>query len=174
MIELEKANHPIGGFGQSRIRGAEQAGHHIALVFLPGEDQIFAHRQFWKNLKQLECAADAEAVQRGRAQSGDDLAVDLYLTAARRQLAENAVEESRLAATVRSDQPENFALVNLEAYAIDGRDAAKMFADVVDFEDRGHGAVSGPDFALARSADAVLVRRSARKRSRMPRMPVGE
>ena len=38
----------------------------------------------------------------------------------------------------------------------------KALADIADFEDRGHGAVSSLDFATARNADATLVRRSLR------------
>ena len=38
----------------------------------------------------------------------------------------------------------------------------KLFLMLADFEDRGHGAVSSLDLATARSADAALVRRSAR------------
>jgi hypothetical protein len=109
MIKPKKADHLIGGFGQSRIRGTEQARHHAALVFLSGKNEIFAHGQFWKNLQQLECAADAEAIEIGGPKAGHHPAVVLHLAIARRQPAENAVEERRLAATVRSDQSEDFA-----------------------------------------------------------------
>ena len=131
-------------------------------MLLPGEDEIFPHRQFRKHLQELEGAADAKAIQLGRPQAGDDLAVDLDLATGRRELAEDAVEERGLAAAVRADQAEDLALLHVEADAIDGLDAAKALLDFADFEDRGHGAVSSRDLATARSADAALVRRSAR------------
>ena len=101
-------------------------------------------------------------IELGRPQAGDDLAVDLDLATGRRELAEDAVEQRGLAAAVRADQAEDLALLHVEADAIDGLDAAKALLDVADFEDRGHGAVSSRDLATARSADAALVRRSAR------------
>ena len=78
-------------------------------------------------------------------QARDDLAVDLHLAAARRELAEDAVEQRRLAAAVRADQAEDLALLDVEADAVDRGDAAEALADVADFEDRGHGAVSSLD-----------------------------
>src|SRR6476646_5953951 len=143
-------------------------------MFLPGEDQVFPHRQFRKHLQQLEGPANAEPIQLRRPQTRDPSAVDLHFAGARGQLAQDAVEQGRLAAAIRSDQAEDLALLNVEADAVDCGDAAETLADVVDFEDRGHGAVSSLAFATARSAEATLVRRSDRMRSRMPRMPVGE
>ncbi len=84
------------------------------------------------------------------------LAVDLHLAAVWRELAENAIEQRGLAAAVRADQPENLALLHVEADAVDRGDAAETFADIADFEHRGHGAVSSLDLVTARSADAIL------------------
>ena len=78
MVELEEADHLVGGRGQSGIGGPEQPRQHGALMLLPGEDQVFAHRQLRKHLQQLEGAADAEPVELGGPHAGDDLAVDLH------------------------------------------------------------------------------------------------
>src|SRR5258708_3318508 len=131
-------------------------------MLLSCEDQVFPHRQFWKHLQQLKRAADAEPVQFGRAQAGDDPAIDLHFAIARRQLSEDAVEQRGFAAAVRADQAEDLALLHIKTDAIHRGDAAKALADIADFEDRGHGAVSSLDFATARNADATLVRRSVR------------
>jgi hypothetical protein len=131
-------------------------------LLLPGKDEVLPHRQFRKHLQKLEGAADAEPIQLGRPQSGDDPAVDLHLAIGRRKLAEDAVEQRGLAAAVRADQAEDLALLHVEADAVDGLDAAKALLDVADFEDCGHGAVSSLDFATARSAEAALVRRSVK------------
>src|SRR3954465_13608337 len=114
-------------------------------MLLAGQDQILPHRQFWKHLQQLEGAADAQTIDLRRPQSGDDLAVDLHLATGRRELAEDAVEQRGLAAAVRPHQPEDLALLNVEADDIDGLDAAKTLFDVVDFEDRAHDAASSFD-----------------------------
>src|SRR6266568_3757508 len=98
MAELEEVDHLIGGLAQARVGRTEQPRQHVALVLLAGEDQVFPYRQFREHLKQLERAADAEPVQIRWPEPGDDLAVDLYLAAVRRQLAEDAVEQGRLAA----------------------------------------------------------------------------
>src|SRR5215216_2283176 len=119
-------------------------------MLLAGEDQIFPHRQFRKYLEQLERAADAETVQLGGSQTGHVFAVDLHFAAARGELAEDAVEQCGLAAAVGADQTENFSFPDIKAHAIDGGDTAKTLADVADFENRGHGAVSSFDFATAR------------------------
>jgi hypothetical protein len=162
VTELEEVDHLIGRLAQAGVGRAEQPGHHVALMLLAGEDQIFPHRQFWKYLEQLERAADAEPVQVGRPESGHDLAIDLHLAAIRLELAEDAVEQCRLATTVRADQAEDFSLLDIEAHAIDRGDAAEILLDVADLENRGHGAGSSPDLATARSADAALVRRSVK------------
>src|SRR5258705_2445047 len=106
-------------------------------MLLACEDQVLPHRQFWKHLQKLEGAADAQAIELGRPQSGDDLAVDLDLATGRRELPEDTVEEGGLAATVRADQPEDLALLHVEADAVDGLDATKALLDAADFEDRG-------------------------------------
>ncbi len=98
----------------------------------------------------------------GGAQARDELAVELHFTAAWGELAEDAVEQCGLAAAVRPDQPEDLALAHVETDTVDGMDAAKTLLDVGDFEDCTHCAVSSRDFATARSAEAALVRRSAR------------
>src|SRR5438874_326561 len=123
-------------------------------MLLASEDQILPHRQFWEHLQKLEGAADAETIQFGRPQSGDDLAIDLDLATGRRELAEDAVEQRGLAAAVRTDQPEDLALLHVEGYAVDGLDAAKALFDAADFENCGHGAVSSRDLATARKAEA--------------------
>ena len=131
-------------------------------MLLAGENQILPHRQFWKYLQKLEGAADAQTIQLRGSQSGDDLAVDLHLATGRRELTEDAVEERGLAATVRADQAKDFALLHVEADAVDRFDATKTLFYASDFENCGHGAVSSRDLATARNADAALVRRSAR------------
>ena len=162
MIEFEEPDHLVGCFGQPGVGGTEQPRYHVAPMLLAGEDEVFAHRQLWKHLKQLKGAADPEAIELGRTEPGDDFAVDLDLSGARHELAENTIEQRRLSASVGPDQPKDLTLQDVEADAVDRRDAAKALSDIADFKHRGHRAVSNLDLARARSADAALVRRSVR------------
>lgn len=84
-------------------------------MLLPGQDQIFAHAELRKYLQQLKRPADTAAVEFGRTQTGHDLAIHPHLAFIRHQLAEDAVEQGRLARTIRPDDAEDFALLHLEA-----------------------------------------------------------
>src|SRR2546425_11531585 len=55
-----------------------------------------------------------------------------------RSLAENAVEQRRLAGAVGPDEAEDLARVHGERHPVHGADAAERFPQVADFEDRGH------------------------------------
>src|SRR3954468_20475877 len=118
MLELEEADHLIGCSGESRIRRAEQTRQHAAAMLLTGKDEIVAHRQFREYLQQLEGAADPETIEIRWPLSGNELAVDPDLARARHQLAEDAVEQRRLAAAIGTDEAENLALLHVEADAV--------------------------------------------------------
>ena len=60
---------------------------------------------------------------------------------ARLQLAEDAVEQRRLAAAVRADDAEDLAFVDVERHAVDGDDAAEALLQVAHLE---HGAHRAP------------------------------
>ncbi len=57
---------------------------------------------------------------------------------ARLDLAEDAVEERRLAAAVRADHADDLARLDRQADAVDGADRAVGLADVPDLEERRH------------------------------------
>ena len=107
-------------------------------MLLAGKHQVLAHRKLRKDLQQLERAADAEAVQVRGPHAGDRPAVEAHLAGGRRELAENAVEQRRLAGTVGPDEAEDFAFVHGEGHPVYGADAAEGLPQVADFEDRGH------------------------------------
>src|ERR671912_492321 len=94
-------------------------------MLLPGEDEVVAHRKLREHLQQLEGAADAEAVEIGRAQAGDIAAVEGDGAGIRQQLTENAVEQGRLAGPVRTDDAEDLTLAHLKREAVDSGDAAE-------------------------------------------------
>ena len=156
MAELEEFDHPVGGAAEARVARTDETREHRALVLLPGKNEIFAHREPRKDLQQLEGAADAEPVEVARAHAGDGPSVEPHLALARRQLAEDAVEQGRLAAAVGADDAEDLALAHLEGNAVDRSDAAEALLDVGDFEHRrpSHDpSIEAP--SDARAAEAV-------------------
>src|ERR1700694_4927401 len=97
-------------------------------MFLPGEDQIVAHRKLREYLKQLERPADAEPIDIAGPHAGGHFAVDTHLAIAGRQLPQNAIEELGLPGPVGPDDAENFAFAYLERNVIDRGDPAKRLA----------------------------------------------
>ncbi len=65
--------------------------------------------------------------------------VDAHFAGRGRQLAEDAVEQRRLARAVRPDQAEDLAFAHVEGDAVDGADAAEGLRQVAHLEDRAHG-----------------------------------
>ncbi len=144
VAEAEEVDHALGRGRQARIAAAEQAAEHVPFVLLAGEDQVFAHGQFGEHLQQLEGAADAEAIELRGAQARDRAAIDGDGALGRVELAEDAVEQRRLARAVRADQAEDLAAADVEGDAVDGFDAAEVLLDAADFEDgRVRVAVAG-------------------------------
>src|SRR5690349_21818830 len=131
-------------------------------MLLAGEDQVLAHRELGENLQELEGAAHPEPVEVARPHAGDGAAVDVYVAGSRRELAENAVEQGRLAAAVRADDAEDLAGAHLERDARHRGDAAEMLLQAAHVEDAAHR-------SLATALDRGLNRRSAR-----PSRPAGQ
>src|SRR5205085_1427413 len=126
---------------------------------LRGEDQVLAHSQLGKDLQQLEGAADSQPVEVARPHAGDGASVEPHLAGARAELAEDAIEQRRLAAAVRPDDAEDLAFVDVERHAVDRQNAAEALGEIAHFEHGGHDALS----ALR-----------ANRRSPMPISPLGD
>src|SRR5205814_4055151 len=101
--------------------------------------------------------------------AGYGAAVEPHLARTRRKLAEDAVEQRRLAAAVRSDDAEDLALVDIERNAFDRMDAAELLGEIAHFEHRHHAT-----FASVTGAAGGSVLRAAVKRCwKNPMMPLG-
>ena len=129
-LEPEKAEHPLRRRGKPGIGPAGEAREHGALVLLAGQDQVLAHGQLRKDLQQLEGAAHAKPIEIARTHAGHRPAVEMHLARRRLQLSEDAVEQRRLAAAVRTDDAENLAFLDLEGDPVDGDDAAETLLQV--------------------------------------------
>src|SRR5262249_26922876 len=152
------------------IRRAEQAREHRTLVLLGGEEKILVHGELGEHLEQLKRAAHTQAIEIARAHARDDAAVEPHLALARRQLAENAVEQGRLAAAVGADDPQNLALVDVERHAIDRQDAAEALAQVTHLQHGAHDAASAVAVA---AAGALRGGAPAKRCATSPMMPRG-
>src|SRR5215212_8468691 len=103
MREPAELDHAIRVARETRVASPEQPRHHRAPVLLRGEDEVLAHGKLREDLQELERAAHAEPVEIAWPHSGDGAAIQSHLAGGRVQLPENAVEKSRFAAAVRSD-----------------------------------------------------------------------
>ncbi len=96
-------------------------------------DSLLKAATFWKvrpmPMPAIRCGGLAE----------DVAAVELDGAGARRVEAAEAVEQRRLAGAVRTDQPEDLALADLEADAVERHDAAEANRDVTDGDDGRRG-----------------------------------
>ena len=122
-----------------------------ALVLLAGQDEVLAHGQLGEDLQQLEGAADAQAIEAGGPQPGDDPAVDptsprVGLSWPRMQLKRVDLPEPlgpispRISPSRTSNDTPRTA-----------SHAAERLGDVAHVEDRAHGPAS-PSTALLSSA----------------------
>src|SRR6185295_16287492 len=118
--EAKEFDHPVGCFAEASVAPSNEAPPHRLLVFLPGEDQVLAHRQLREHLQQLEGAADPEAVELAGPHAGDAAAVDAHLP--RR----------------RPDQAEDVALAHVEGDAVDRAYAAERLGKIAYFQDGIH------------------------------------
>jgi len=97
-------------------------------VFQAGGRRQHAHK--------LEGARNAGLRDAVRRQHRDGPAFERDAAAVGRGSAGDKIERRRLAGTVGSDQPENFAAREREAQVIDGDEAAEGLAHVVEAQDR--------------------------------------
>ena len=84
----------------------------------------------------LVCARDPAARDLERPQPGDVLALERDAPGPRPVDAVDRVEERRLARAVRADEPQDRALLDAEARAVDRDEPAEADGDAVDGEDR--------------------------------------
>ena len=169
MGEPEEFDHAVGVAGQADIAGSEQAREHRALVLLRGENEIFPHGEFRKDLQKLERAADAQPIEIARTHAGDGSAIEPHLAGARLKLAEDAVEQRRLATAVRPDDAEDLALVHVERYAFDGVNAAELLGKIADFEHGHHATFT----SVVGAAGGSVLRAAVKRFSKKPMMPLG-
>src|SRR5690606_22964097 len=157
----------VGSLRQAGIRGPEQARDQRTLVLLAGDNDVVEHRHLREHRQLLESAADAEAVELAGAHAGDGDTLHLDGPFVWLQLAEDAVEQRRLARAVGADEAEDLALVHVEGDAAHGLDAAEALGDVADRENgRGH-------FSFGPCSTSARICGLPKKRSRsIPHSPI--
>ena len=101
---------------------------------LDRDAQIFPHRQFGKDLGDLEGPRHAAPDAARRQQMRDVLAVENDAARCRREEAGDQIEEGRLAGAVRADDGAQLAGLDRHRDIVDGDQAAEMLRDVFDLE----------------------------------------
>ena len=95
-------------------------------------------------------------------------AIETHSAPARLQLAQDAVEQGRLAAAVGSDDAENLAFADVEGHPVDRDNAAEGLLQVAHLED------GSAHRAISRAAAGGALVAGDRKRSARPSRPEGE
>ena len=155
----------------------------VAATDALGDEEVVAHRRVREQFDALEGTADAQASTLAHPQTTDVLAVDLDGAPVEGQYAENAVEERGLAGTVRSDEPDAFTLLDLDADAVERDDAREPLRQLVRLQHRAHRATSAGCGEASLTADGGVVSlradcrrsrlRADRRRLLYSRMPSG-
>jgi hypothetical protein len=102
--------------------------------------QVLAHGLFLEDVDRLEGARDAAPGDLVAGMSGDVGAVERNLAGGRLVVAGNDVEQRRFAGAVRTDNAEDFALVDGEGHVGDRSQAAEAFGQIVDLKKVSHQA----------------------------------
>src|SRR4051812_38184238 len=86
---------------------------------------VIDHRHLGKRLHDLERAREAEPCDLVRPRAGDIAVLEVHPAGGRRMNAGDEIDQRCLAGPVRADQADDLALVDGEADAVDGVEAAK-------------------------------------------------
>ena len=98
--------------------------------------QVLPHGQLREDRRDLKSATDPGPGDHVRRLARDVAAVEDHLARGRLQLAGQQIEERRLARAVRADDGVAVALLHLQADVFDRAQAAEVFAQVLDAEQR--------------------------------------
>jgi hypothetical protein len=101
------------------------------LVRMPRQQEVLQQGRMLEQLDVLEGAGDAESGDAVRRHVGDVGAVEGELAAGRLVDAAHQIEDGGLAGAVGTDDGEDLALVDGEAHAVDGLDAAEVDGEPV-------------------------------------------
>src|SRR5690606_20513629 len=128
---------PVRQLFRPRARPEKEMRQHAgAAMRMAAEHHVVEHGRHVEEFDVLEGARDAEAGNAVRRHLRDVLALEADTAGCRLIDAAYEVEDRRLAGAVRTDDREDLALVDAEADAVDGLDAAEMHGQVFDFQQR--------------------------------------
>src|SRR4051812_26394956 len=104
------------------------------MMLLSSQDDIVEHAHLREHRELLEGAPDTELVQLRWPDAGNFAAIHVNLTRVQFKLAEDAIEERRLARAVRSDEPKDFALLHVEGHSSNSPNPAEALFDIANGE----------------------------------------
>src|SRR5882757_7397055 len=102
---------------------------------MPRQQEVLQQRGMLEQLDVLEGAGDAQRGDAVRRHVGDVGAVEAEMARGRLVDAAYQVEDGGLAGAVGADDGEDLALLDVEAHAVDGADAAEMDRELVGLEE---------------------------------------
>src|SRR3954463_12608912 len=127
------------GKGQMLARNALRLAH---VAGVPAEQRprgdVVLHGHLWKRLNDLKRAGQALPCNLVWLRARDVLAFEVDAACRGRVDASDEIDERGLARTIRTDQADTLALLDREADAIDGIQAAEPPRDIVERQQRGH------------------------------------
>jgi len=101
------------------------------------DEQVFQHRQAWRQMKMLMHHADTGSQRIGRTGDPHRLALDENLAGIRRIGAEQHIHQRRLAGAVLAQQPEDFTGRDAEVDSLVRLDGAEALGDAAHFDEWG-------------------------------------
>src|SRR4030095_7039470 len=107
VLQPEELDHLVGVMAEAGVRRREQPPAERPLELLRGDDKVVAHGELAEDLQRLECPAAPPPREFERRRAGDVLAAELDMSRRRPDLTQDAVEERRLARTVRPDHADD-------------------------------------------------------------------
>src|SRR5438552_26108 len=103
-----------------------------ALAVETGERDVLEDGETAERARDLKGAADAAIDDAVRGRACDLVTIELDRARGGHQRAGEHVEDRALARTVRADQAENLALIDLERHAVDRGEATKTLHQAID------------------------------------------
>jgi hypothetical protein len=138
-LERVDCNCPSRALSTVHQRPQEPRSEHARVPAIRrGDEDVLHARQVVVGLRRLVRPQHTDLAALARDAEGNELPRDLEVAVGRHD-ADERVEERRLAAPVRADEPQDLLVTHIEAHTVNGAHTAEADVDVVGAEDRGSG-----------------------------------
>ena len=164
MRQAEPLDEPVDPVVEAHVRASEQPPSDRTDVLLSGGPEIVADRHRLEHLQELKRAGQARLGPAVRPPAADVAVVEFDASLVRSVLTQDAIEQRRLSASVRTDDSEDLTLPEIERHIVDRLDAAERLGDVANPHDHVGFVVGGEVRAVVdHGHDEFLVALSRRR-----------